>query len=159
MRTWVKVTLGGVLLVLVGFGALAGVAGYFVFRNLDTRAATETEALRDFDAVKARFGGRQPLVEIVSPHAGDIRVNRALHPEGRQATTLHVLTWDREEGRLLRTEAPLWLMRFSSINVLSRLGVAPEKFRLTVQDVQQYGPGVVVDYRRPGQKHVLIWVE
>jgi hypothetical protein len=28
-----------------------------------------------------------------------------------------------------------------------------------VQDVQRYGPGIVADYRRPGQSHVLIWVE
>ncbi len=53
----------------------------------------------------------------------------------------------------------VWLMRFSSVNVLSRLGLAPEKFRLTVQDVEQYGPGIVADYRRPGHSHVLIWVE
>ena len=145
--------------VIVGFSALAGTAAYFVFRNLETRSATEAETLRDFDGIRARFGARQPLVEIVNPQAGDIRVNRLVHPEGRRVNTLHVLTWNVDDGELLRTEAPLWLMRFSTVNVLSTVGVAPAKFRLTVQDVERYGPGIVVDYRRAGQNHVLIWVE
>jgi hypothetical protein len=159
MRTWVKVTLGGVLLFLIGFGVLAGIGAYFVLGNLDVRPASETDALRDVEVVKARFGGRQPLVEVVNPKAGDVRINRAVHPEGRRATTLHVMTWEGEEGRVLRSEIPVWLMRFSTLNIASRLGLAPEKFRLTAQDVEAYGPGIVVDYRRPGEQHVLIWVE
>ena len=159
MRTWVKFTLGSVLLLLLAIGAIGGTGAYFVFRNLETHAAGETEALRDFDVIKARFGGRQPLVEIMNPGSGDVRINRAVHPEGRHATTLHVVTWDREEQRVLRSEVPVWLMKFSTLNIASRLGLAPEKFRLTVQDVQDYGPGIVVDYRRPGDKHVLIWTD
>ena len=157
MRTWVKVTLGGVLLGLIAIGALAGTGAYFVFRNLETHPAGETEALREIDALKARFAGRQPLVEIGNPKTGDVRINRAVHPEGRRATTLHVVTWEGEDGRVLQSEVPVWLMRFSTLNIASRLGLAPEKFRLTVSDVEEYGPGIVVDYRRPGEKHVLIW--
>lgn len=159
MRTWVKVSLAGVALFVVGVLALAGTAGYFVFRNLDRRAATETEALREFDQIRARFPARQPLVEILNPQAGDIQINRLVHPEGRLATTLHVVTWNVDDGERLQTEIPVWLMRFSTLNVLSTLGAAPEKFSLTVQDVQRYGPGIVADYRRPGQNHVLIWAE
>ena len=59
----------------------------------------------------------------------------------------------------MEAELPLWLMRFSTLNVLSKLGIAPEKFRLSAQDVVRYGPGIVADYRRPGQSHVLIWVD
>ncbi|HYN08998.1 MAG TPA: hypothetical protein VES67_16565 [Vicinamibacterales bacterium] len=158
MRTWVKVSLAGVALVVVGIAALAGTGAYFVLRNLDTRSATEAETLREFDVIRAKFGPRQPLVEIINPQSGDIRLNRLVHPEGRRATTLHVITWN-VDGEVLRTEVPVWLMRFSTLNVLSTLGVAPDKFSLTAEDVQRYGPGIVVDYRRPGQNHVLIWVE
>ena len=140
MRTWVKVSLAGLALVVLGIAALAGTSAYFVFRNLDTRDATETETLREFDAVRAKFGPRQPLVEFTNPQSADIRINRLVHPEGRRASTLHVITWNSDDGELLRTEVPVWLMRFSSLNVLSTLGVAPEKFSLTVQDVQRYAP-------------------
>jgi hypothetical protein len=51
------------------------------------------------------------------------------------------------------------LMRFSSLNVLSHLGIAPSRYRVTVEDVARFGPGVIVDYRDPGNQQVLIWVE
>ena len=60
---------------------------------------------------------------------------------------------------MVRTEVPLWLMRFSSVNILSQLGVAPERFRLTVSDIQRYGPGIVVDYGSRGTSRVLVWVD
>jgi hypothetical protein len=159
MRTWVKVTIAGVSIAVVALVALAVTGAYFVGRNLETRSATEADTLREFDAIRARFGARQPLLEIVDPQSADIRLHRTAHPEGRRASTIHVLSWNADDGESLTTEAPLWLMRFSSVNILSRLGVAPAKFRLTVEDVERYGPGIVVDYRRPGNSHVLIWVE
>jgi hypothetical protein len=50
-------------------------------------------------------------------------------------------------------------MRFSSVDLLSRLGIAPEQFRLTADDLARYGPGIVLDYRPAGQSHAIIWVE
>jgi hypothetical protein len=56
-------------------------------------------------------------------------------------------------------DLPVWLMRFSSVNILSQLGLAPSRYRLTVQDLQRYGPGIALDYRQPNGHHVLMWVE
>jgi hypothetical protein len=155
----VKVSLAGVAVIVLAISALAGTSAYFVFRSLDRRAATEAETLREFDQIRARFPARPPLVEIVNPQEGDIRINRLVHPQGVRASTLHVVAWNVDDGERLQTEIPVWLMRFSTLNVLSTLGVAPEKFSLTVQDVQRYGPGIVADYRRTGRSHVLIWAE
>jgi len=158
MKRWVKYTLIGVVIAIVGFAALAGTGAYYFLRHLDTRKATEADTLKEFDAIRARYPGRQPLIELVNPQAGDIRVHRLVHPQGLHATTLHVLTFN-EDGERLAADLPLWLMRFSSVNILSHLGIAPDKYRLTLQDVEQYGPGVVADYRRPGKGSVIIWVE
>ena len=73
--------------------------------------------------------------------------------------TVHILNWKSQNGELMRSDAPLWLLRFSSINIASRLGLAPDRFRLTVADIQRYGPGIVVDYGAPGKFRVLVWVE
>jgi len=158
MRTWVKVTIGGVGAVVLGIATLAGVSSYYFFRHLETGHATEAVTLKEFDALRAQFGSRQPLIEIVNPQAADVRINRTTHPEGRRATTLHVLTWDSDKGRL-QAELPLWLMRFSSLNILSTLGLAPEKFRLTVGDIASYGPGIVAEFHQPGRTDVIIWAE
>ena len=159
MRTWVKVSLVGVSLVVLCFMALAGTSALFVLRHLSVGTATEEAAMKDFDAIRARFGARPHLVEVVDVNSRNFRINIPPTPDGRPISTLHVFTWNQEDGEVFRTEVPVWLMRFSMVNILSNLGVTPERFRLTIQDLQAYGPGIVVDYRKPGQTRVLLWVE
>ena len=159
MRTWVKATLGGVVLVVLAFVGLAATGAYFVFRNMENRASAEAEAVKAIDAVKARFGTRPHLVEIADPRRADIRINRPADPSPTRVETVHIMNWKRDTGELSRTKAPLWLMRFSSVNILSRLGLTPAQFRLTVTDIERYGPGVIADYAAPGSTRVLVWVE
>ena len=158
MRRWVKWTLAAVLLAFVCFAALAGTSAYYVMRHLEVRKGGEADVVKEIEAIRSRYGSREPLITLVKPEAGDIRIARSSHPQGLQANTIHVITWTAD-GERLQTDVPLWLMRFNSVNILSNLGIAPAKFRLTVHDVQQYGPGIVVDYRQPGERHALIWVE
>lgn len=70
-----------------------------------------------------------------------------------------MINWEADGNELVKTEVPLWMARFSSVNLFSNLGVAPERFRLTVDDIKRYGPGIVVDYRSPGKFRVVIWVD
>jgi hypothetical protein len=158
MRTWVKVTIGGAALVILGISALAGTGAYFFLRHLDTRSATEAEAKKEIESIRARFAGRPPMIDILDPRSGEIRIQRTTHPAGLRAQTLHVLTWKGSDEEVMRADVPLWLMRFSSLNVLSHLGVAPARYRLTAEDVARFGPGIITDYLDSSQR-VLIWVE
>lgn len=159
MRTWVKVTFAGVALVALAFAALGGTAAFFVFRHMDRRASGEAEAAQTIEAVKARFGARPPLVEIVDPRSADIRINRPVEASAARAGTVHIINWKSDTRELTRADVPLWLMRFSSLNLASQLGIAPAKFRLTVSDIERYGPGVLCDYGSKGSFRVLVWVE
>ena len=159
MRTWVKATLGGVALIAVALVALAATGAYFVLRHMEKRAGSETEAVQAIDAVKARFGSRAPLVEIIDPQRADLRINRPVEASAPRVDTIHVINWKSDTGELIRTDVPLWLMRFSTLNIASQLGIAPEKFRLTVGDVERYGPGIVVDYGSQGTFRMLVWVD
>ena len=159
VRTWVKVALAAAALVVLVWAAIAGTTAFFVFRHLDTRSATEADSLRAFETVRVRFGPRPPLIEIVDPRGGDVRINRLQSAESKAVGTFHVLAWKAEDRALIRTDAPIWLLRFNTVNILSQLGVGPAKFRLTVQDVERYGPGIIVDYGPPGSDHVLLWVD
>src|SRR5689334_6087604 len=76
MRTWVKATIGGLALLAVAVMALAATGAYFVVRHMEKRAGSEAEAVQTIDAVKARFGSRPPLVEIIDARSADIRINR-----------------------------------------------------------------------------------
>jgi hypothetical protein len=159
MRTWVKVTIGAAVLAAVAFATLAGTGAYFVLRHMEKRPSGEAEAVQTIDAVKAGFGSRPSLVEIVDPRRADIRINRPSGSSSAPVDTIHIINWRRETGEAVRADVPLWLMRFSSVNILSQLGVAPAKFRLTVSDVERYGPGIVVDYGSQGEFRVLVWVD
>jgi hypothetical protein len=159
MRTWVKATVGGFALLAVGLLALAGTGAYFVLRNLERQQTAEAESVKAIEAVKARFVGRTPLLEIIDPRRADIRINRPAEASSSPVDTVHVINWKSDTGELTRAELPLWLMRFSSINILSQLGIAPDRFRLTVSDVERYGPGIIVDYGTPGSFRTLVWVD
>ena len=159
MRTWVKITIGGAALAALAFIALAGTGAYFVLRTLDTRTATEADAMRELDALRGRFGARPPLVEIDDAGSGNIRINRATATDAKPVTTLHVHAWKIESHELVRMAVPIWLARFSAVNVLSQLGVGPANLRLTVQDIERYGPGIVIDFGRPGADRVVVWAD
>ena len=159
MRPWMKVTLGAAAIAIACIVALAGTASYFVWRSFERQAATEAAALREMDAIRTRFGARPPLVEITDPKQLDFRINRLASTDGARVATLHVVNWKAEDGEIVRTELPLWLMRFSSVNILSSLGLTPSQIRLTVDDIQRYGPGIVVDYNRAGTLRLLVWVD
>jgi len=158
MRTWVKVTLAVAALVILAISVLAGTGAYYFFRHLDTRSATEAEAKKEIESIRARFAGRPPMIDILDPRSGEIRIQRTTHPTGLRAQTLHVLTWKESEQEVMRADVPLWLMHFSSLNVLSHLGVAPARYRLTAEDIARFGPGIITDYLDSSQR-VLIWVE
>ena len=159
MRTWVKVTLGSAALVLAAFAALAGTGAYFVLRHMEERPAEEQEAVKAIEAVKARFGTRPPLIEITDARRADIRINRATDASTTPVDTLHVINWKHDRRELTSVDVPLWLMRFSTINIASRLNISPAKLQLTVSDVERYGPGVVVDHGSAGASRLLVWVD
>jgi hypothetical protein len=145
---------GGVFLVV------AGLAAVIVLRNTTAGASGEREAVIEIERIHARFPARPPLVEIVDPRRGAIRIN---HPpasaERRHVEAFHVLAWAAANQRLVRTSAPIWMMRLSLQNVLSALGLGLGPWNLTVADVERYGPGVVLDYSPPGGGRVLVWVQ
>lgn len=159
MRMWVKATIGVAAVAVACMVALAGTAGYFVLRSLEKQSAPEAAAVREIDAIRTRFGPRPPLLEIIDPRTMDVRINRLASSDGARVTTFHIVNWKAEDGEIVRTEVPVWLMRFSTFNVLSQLGVTPSKIRLTVQDVERYGPGIVIDYNQPGAARVLVWAD
>jgi len=159
MQRWAKATIGVVVVIVAIVAALAGTGAYFVLRHLEKTTTGEAAADKEMDAVRTRYAPRPPLVEIVDPRSADIRINREQGPAPGAVSTVHIVNWKAENSELVRTEVPLWLMRFSSMNLLSKAGVTPARFRLTVDDIERYGPGIVTDYRSPGVFRILVWVD
>jgi hypothetical protein len=160
MRTRTRVALW---VLGVGCGVLlfvAGLATVIVLRHAEAVASAERETVIEFERVRAQFSPRPPLVQIVDARQGAIRINRPpASAERRHVETFYVLAWAAADQKLVRTSAPIWLMRLSLQNMASTLGLGGGPCNLTVADVERYGPGLILDFNQPGGGRVLVWVQ
>jgi hypothetical protein len=67
------------------------------------------------------------------------------------------VAWDAAEQRLVRLTIPLWVMRVGAPKNLGALHL--NDLRISVDDIERHGPGLVVDGRTPEGLPVLVWAE
>ena len=113
-----------------------------------------------------RAGGGVPYIEISD--TGSVLVHRELeHHDPVALHTLHMLAWEPEGKRLLRVAFPYWFVRvkmsetFNLGTLTSALARDWEHLDLRVseQDLERRGPGIVLDNRLPDGKRLLLWTE
>lgn len=158
VKTWVWVVIGvvvaGVLLVV----ALAGAGIYFFSQHVKASHTTASGAAAEFDAVRARFAGQKPLIEL-DARGNFLRANTDRPGGSVRPETLHVLAFDPDDGGLVRMSIPFWLLRMKMRGAVSfgRGGMDLEDLKLTVEDLDRYGPSLVLDQRNDGGDRVLVW--
>jgi hypothetical protein len=152
---------GCVLLVIIGAALVVG-GGLFVYQNVSmaTEQVSEAGAEAEFDTLRARFAGQQPLV-VVDEH-GEGRLVPRDRPASGTIESVHLVAYDPQDGQIARMSMPFWLLRLAPDGKVSlgREGHADlGGVRLTVRDVEEAGPGLILDQvDRRGQR-VLIWAE
>ena len=78
--------------------------------------------------------------------------------------SIRVLAYDRRAGKLVRVSIPFWLLRvvpsrhFSFLND-NGIEIDSDRIRLTIEDVERRGPGLLLDTRDRHGSQVLIWTE
>jgi hypothetical protein len=63
---------------------------------------------------------------------------------------------------MVRMNVPFWLLRLKSGPIAFSSYAAnfdDERLRLSVEDLERRGPGIVVDFDDPREGRVLIWTE
>ncbi len=162
-RRWLPVLLGTALVLSLGLIALVGSCAYFVRKQVqvsDKSSAADYE--REAARVLRHFEGVPPLVEdgesgpMLSRKALAARQQRNVRP----LTSLHVLVFSNQEGKLVRLTIPFWLLRMApdgrmDINVDD---VDLDKVRLSIDDVESAGPGPLV-VRTRNDSRVLVWTD
>jgi hypothetical protein len=127
------------LAVLVGLGVV------LVSRYSQTETTDAASAARAFQATRTRFAGQVPLLELrgIQPPV--------FHREGTSArvTALHALVYDPRDKSLRRWTVPIAAIRVITLGGYVRLidfGMPGDnRARLTLEDLEQRGPGLVVD--------------
>lgn len=162
-RTWIYVVVG-VLISLVVIGiALVGSAVYYVRRHVSAQFVTADVAGPEFERTRARFAGQQALIELRDDHGASVVVHRRTAPARVELQTLHVLVFDSHAEKLVRVNVPFWLVRMMPGKRfdLGNRGVDfdTDRLNLTVEDLDQAGPGLVMDGTDPRGARILIWTE
>jgi hypothetical protein len=161
VRTWVWIVVAVGVIGVLGLVTMAGVGFYFVSRHIDTREATPASAAAEFDRVKSEFAGQKPLIEL--DRRGNVRkahTDRPAPANAKPPDYLHVLAFDPSDGRMVRFTLPFWLLRMKAGNATIDLNgnrMDLEDLRLTVEDLERFGPTLIVDHQAPDGDRVLVW--
>jgi hypothetical protein len=145
-RRWI---LRGVAIAIVGvvLTAIACIAIVFSL-YVQTEDADAASAAREFDAARARLAGQEPLLEFRGLDPPVVHVRQGPR---RPLTTVHMLIYDATEEYVRRVDVPVRMIRLATlggrIRLMSLAGLDGNRDddRLTLDDLERHGPGLVLD--------------
>jgi hypothetical protein len=166
-QTQRKSRLGPVLVLLAIFVLGMGGAGLLMLaRWSELESVSAEDAERAFAENLALAGERPAYVEVTA--GGVVRVHRELDgSEPKDLNTLHVVAWEPEDMQLLTVAFPFWFVRmkmsehFNLGTLLSglRQDWSHLDLKITEEDLQRHGRGLVLDHRLEDGRRVLLWTE
>lgn len=161
VKTWVWVVVAVVALGILAVIAMAGVGLYFFSQHVQTARVSGAEAEERFAEVRAGFEAQKPLIEL-DERGEFLRSNpdRQASPDAPRPAALHVMAYDLDDGRIVRLSVPFWILRLQKGNTTIDLGGSRmdlEDLKLTVEDLERFGPTLIVDHRDLRGARVLVW--
>ena len=159
---WAQVLIGLLIVgVFLAIGAVIVVSAWFS-QHLVVSNPGASQAEAEFDKVHQRFKGQSPLIEMRDGVPHYIQARQQQPTSQRQLTTLHVLAWDDDQERLADVSVPWWVLRLKSgpIRFSSYAnGWDDGGVKLRPEEIEQYGPGIIMDARGRHGERVLLWAE
>jgi hypothetical protein len=160
IKTWIWVIVSLIVICILGFVAVAGMGYYFVTKHFDTKVTTSAGASVEFEQAKAQFTGQKPLIEL-DERGRFLRANpdRPGRSNARRPDQLFVLAFDPDDERIVKVTIPFWLLRLKSRGTIDFNGgnLELEDLKLTVEDLERFGPTLIVDHKSSGGERVLVW--
>jgi len=160
-KTILAVVIAMILIVGLLAGAVVGGTVFFIYRHVDSCVTTKETAEQQFAAQRAKFAGQQPLIEM--PLGDDPVMHRDPSKPRRELQALHALVYDGREEKLTHVDIPGWLLRVMSgrgrIRIANLEMFDDDRDRVTLEDLERHGPGLIIDLRRGRSSQVLVWTE
>jgi hypothetical protein len=157
--TWAWVVIAIVALGILGVITLAAAGLWFVRSHVNVQPTTVAAAASDFQTVHERFADQKPLIELDDRgnfvHANTDRPNGTRKPE-----SLNVMAFDAHKEDVVRVDIPFWMLRLKSRgNLIGSGDIDLQKLRLTVEDLERFGPTLIVDHKDMDGSRVLVWTQ
>ena len=159
VKTWVWVVLGIVVCGILGVIAMAAAGLWFVKSHVDIRTTTVAAATEDFQSIRQRFATQKPLIEL-DEHGSFVRANTDRPAGTQQPKSLNVMAFDPRDEKVVRMELPFWILRLKSGGTkfdIGRSNVDLARMRITVEDLERYGPILILDQKDADGSRVLVW--
>ena len=162
------------IVLFIGVGALAvllavvSVAGWFVSHHRTSIAASARRAETEFSQLRDRFAHEQPLLDM-ERRQGSVSLANA--PGSTLLHSFHTVIFDTRDGqRLVHISVPYWFARrfagrnrefrwLGQLTFLDDTEFDPEAIRLSLDQLEHRGPGLVAYYQHPGGGQFISWVE
>ena len=159
VKTWVWVVIGIVVAGILCIIAVAAAGLWFLKSHVDIRPTTAAAATVDFQSIRDRFPDQPPLIEL-DDRGNFVHANVDRPASSRRPESLNVMAFDPKDDRVVRMEIPFWLLRLKMRGTKIDIGngnVDLAKLKLTVEDLEHFGPTLIVDHRNTDGARVLVW--
>ena len=161
-RTWISIVIAGVIIVGVLAIAVVGGTAAFLYSHINARVIGQDDANQAFTEARARFSGQQALIELT--HDDEAVIHRDQLGSRHDITALHALVYDERARKLTHVDIPGWLLHFMSAGGHLRLANLDmfgddDQMRLTLDDLERRGPGLIMDVRRGHGSALIVWTE
>jgi len=161
VKTWVWIVIAIVTVCILAAVAMAGIGFYYFSRHIETRAVSPATAAKSFEEVRARFRGQPPLIEL-DDRGRFVRAHtdRPVPAQVKAPELLNILAYDPDDGQIVSLKIPFWLLRLktggTSIDFNGRQ-MDLEDLKLSVEDLERYGPTLIAEHKTPDGNHVIVW--
>jgi hypothetical protein len=155
-----------ILMAVIGVLAFVGIVGlslgaWFFASVFERAAADELVARASFDDVRGQFAGADPVLAILADERMEVRREPPAAHHDRPLQRLHVMAWDPDDERLSRVALPFWLLRLKAgpLDVSGKVMINHHHVAMTVEQIERYGPTLLVDHQGRSGDRLLIWTE
>lgn len=160
VKPWVWVVVGVVACGILFIIGLAAVGLWLVKSHVEVHSASPAAVTEDFQTVRARFADQKPLIEL-DEHGNVFHANTDRPASSQRVETLNILAFNPRDERVVKMDLPFWLLRLKMrggrIDVGGGRDMDLEKLRLTVEDLERFGPTLILDHKDSDGARVLIW--
>jgi hypothetical protein len=158
-KTWVAVVTATAIILGAAAILFAAIGGYAIYSHTAAQFVDTAAANAQFESRRLELAGQEPLIELRGVDSPVL--HRRPDLPRREVVVLHVLTYDPRSRKLVRADIPGWLLRVVSAHGTIRLAnlemFADDRDRITLEDLERHGPGLIVD--APARSRVLVWTE
>jgi hypothetical protein len=147
----------GVLIALAVVGV--GLAVVLFMGTTEFSTADRSRADEVWREIRGRFRDAQPLLEVRDHETAVLSREPPTNPAHPPLESLNIVAWDAEDASLFRMSLPFWMLRLKSGTFTIGEGIHARRLDVTVEDLERFGPALVVDHEDSGGDRVLVWTE